>query len=104
MPAASQLDRRIGEAFAQVDHVEGVYAVRSGKNLTLFTVIDEDEEETYDSIYEQERKLIREFGGIRFDFNVIARRGRSIVEIVGGCRPIWQRSESASPCLNVTNI
>lgn len=104
MATIGPIDRRIGAAFAEVGCVEGVYAMKSGEKLTIFTIIDEEEEDAYDSIYEQERHLIREFGEVRFDFNVIARRGRSIAHIIGECHPIWQRSESASPCLNVRNI
>ena len=100
----SPIDVNFAETFGGIDRVEGVFVAPSGDVLSVFTVIDDDDEETYDRIYDRERLLIRRFGGIHFDFNVIARRGRSLADIVGCSAPVWRRDETGEPCLNVTNI
>jgi hypothetical protein len=100
---ASPLNDRISDVFAGIEPVESVYGLISGNSFTVFTVIDVDDEDTYDLIYERERLLIHEFSGVHFDFNVIARRGRPLDSVVGSCSPIWQRSGSPDLCLNVTN-
>lgn len=94
MVAESYIDRRIIEAFSAIDRVEGVYAHRSGDRLAIYTIISEDDEDTYDRIYEQERSLIHDAHDLRFDFNVIARRGRPISGIVGSYVSVWQRSRA----------
>jgi len=101
--AESHIEHRLAETFGSIDRVEGVYVIPGANTLGVFTIIDEDDEDTYDQVYEGERLLIRQFGNFGFDFNVIARRGRSIAEIVGSRRPIWQRSESTSACLKDTS-
>jgi hypothetical protein len=84
--------------------LEGVFAIHSGGFLTVYTIVDGDDDSAYDLIYERERSLIREFSDIRFDFNVIARRGRSLATLFGRCSPIWTRTGAADECLNVTSI
>lgn len=96
-------DSLIG-AFADINGVCGVYMVPSGDVVNVFTIIDQDDEETYQAIYERERSLIRQHADLHFDFNVIARRGRSGDELVRSCAPVWQRTGVANPCPNVTNI
>jgi len=95
---SEHIEDRLTEAFKAISRVEGIYLIPRGETLAVFTIIDNDDEETYDLIYDQERSLIRSFAGVHFDFNVIARRGRSISEIVGANNPIWQRSESGDLC------
>jgi hypothetical protein len=94
-------DQEITAALTNISDVEELYIQRSGETVQVFTIIDSDKEETYDLIYDAERSLIREFHSNRFDFNVIARRGRDVSEIIGPMAPAWQRehcahSESAS--------
>ena len=100
----SPIDVNFAETFGGIDRVEGVFVAPSGDVLSIFTVIDDDDEETYDRIYDRERSLIRRFGGIHFDFNVIARRGRSLADIVGCSTPVWRRGGTGEPCLNITSI
>jgi len=95
---SERIEDRLTEALKVINRVEGIYLIPHGETLTVFTIIDNDDEETYDLIYDQERLLIRRFAGVHFDFNVIARRGRPISEIVGASNPIWQRSESGDLC------
>jgi hypothetical protein len=96
---SERIEDRLTEAFRAISRVEGIYLIPHGETLTVFTIIDNDDEETYDLIYEKERSLIHNFAGIHFDFNVIARRGRSIPEIIGVKNPIWERSASGDLCL-----
>src|ERR1035441_4500643 len=100
----SPIDVIFAETFGGIDRVEGVFVAPSGDVLSVFTVIDGDDDETYFVIYDRERSLIRRFGGIHFDFSVIARRARSLADIVGCSAPVWRRDETGEPCLNVTNI
>ena len=97
------IEKALAEALGAISRVEGVYLISRGDILSVFTLIDNDDEETYDLIYNQERSLIHMFSAVCFDFNAIARRGRPVSEIMGDARPIWQ-SESAGPCLIETNI
>jgi len=89
--AECHIEHSIANALQQIDRVEGVFALPCGDRLSIFTVISEDDEDTYDQIYDQERLIIRQFEGRQFDFNVIARRGRSVADVVASCTPIWQR-------------
>jgi hypothetical protein len=100
----SPIDMNLAETFGGIDRVEGVFVAPTGDVLSVFTVIDDDDEETYDRIYDRERSLIRRFSGVHFDFNVIARRGRSLADIVGSSTPVWRRDETGEPCLSVTSI
>ena len=97
------IEKALAEALSAIERVESVYLAARGETLSVFTVIDDDDEETCDRIYNQERHLLRRFGDVRFDFNVIARRGRLLSEIMGAGNPIWQRSESGNECLTGTN-
>jgi hypothetical protein len=99
--AEDRIAHGIAETLRDIERVEGIYLVAQGDVLGVFTIIDDDDEDTYDLIYSRERRLIRRFGGVQFDFNVIARRGRSISEIVGRSAPIWRRSGADHQCLNV---
>ena len=99
-----RIEESLVGAFAGVSGVCGVYTIASGDVVDVFTVIDEDDEGTYEAIYERERSIIRQHSDLHFDFNVIARRGRSVNELVGSFAPVWQRTEAANLCPNVTSI
>jgi hypothetical protein len=99
-----RIEDSLVSAFANVNGVCGVYMVPSGDVVDVFTIIDKDDEETYDAIYERERSIIHEHADLHFDFNVIVLRGRSVDELVGSCAPVWQRTGVANPCPNVTSI
>ena len=100
----SRIEDRLVSAFGDVNGVCGVYMVPSGDAVHVCTIIDEDDEQTYEVIYERERSIIRQQSDWHFDFNVIARRGRPVEELVGSCEPVWQRHEAATLCPNVTSI
>ena len=100
----SRIEDSLAGAFADVNGVRGVYMLTSGDVVNVFTIIDEDDEQTYEAIYERERSLIRQHSDWHFDFNVMARRGRSVDELVGSFAPVWQRNEAANLCPNVTSI
>jgi len=93
----------LADAFAGVNGVREVYMDPSGDVVNVFTIIDDDDERIYESIYDRERS-IRQHADLHFDFNVIARRGRSVEELVGSFAPVWQRTEAANLCPNVTSI
>ncbi|MGA2589443.1 MAG: hypothetical protein ABSH32_05985 [Bryobacteraceae bacterium] len=100
----SRIEDSLISAFADVNGVCGVYVVPSSDFVNVFTIIDQDDEQTYAAIYERERSIIRQHSDWHFDFNVITRRGRSVDELVGSAVPVWQRTEAATPCPNVTSI
>jgi hypothetical protein len=99
-----RIEHSLVGAFAGVSGVFSVYVVPSGDVVEVFTIIDEDDEETYEAIYERERSIIRQHPDFHFDFTVIALRGRPIDELVPSCAPVWQRTGAAKPCPNVTSI
>jgi hypothetical protein len=92
----------IERAFSDVDAVEGVYVCGNGPVLRFFTVINEEREDVYDLIYEREKSVRRSINE-KLRFNVIARRGRCIGDVVSGCTPVWQRPLHEQ-CHNVTSI
>jgi hypothetical protein len=100
----SRIEDSLADAFADVNGVRGVYMDPSGDVVSVFTIIDDDDERTYESIYERERSIIRQHADLHFDFNIIARRGRSVDELVGSFAPVWERTEAANLCPNVTSI
>jgi hypothetical protein len=69
----------VNSTLAAVGGIAAVYCLPGSDLFQVFTIIEDDDEAIYDRIYEQERTLIRKFQGVHFDFNVIARRGRSLV-------------------------
>src|ERR1017187_19684 len=99
----SRIEDRLVSAFGDVNGVCGVYMLPSGDAVHVCTIIDEDDEQTYEVIYERERSIIRQQSDWHFDFNVIARRGRPVEELVGSSEPVWQRHEAATLCPNVTS-
>jgi hypothetical protein len=100
---AANIEQAVASTLNGVQGVAAVYILPKGETLSVFTIAEEEDEGLYDRIYDQERSLLRQFRGVHFDFNVIARRGRSIAEIVGPDVPVHQKRESPDPCLNVTN-
>lgn len=97
------LEQSIASVLRQIDQVEGVYVCLEGDVFNVFTVIDKDDEDAYDCIYGGERSIIRQFPNLHFDFNVIARRGRLVQDILGDHIPAWQRNSAGGPCHSVTN-
>jgi hypothetical protein len=95
MGAGSEIpiEKALAEAFGAINRVESIHLVPHGEILNVFTVIDNDDEETYDLIYDQERSIMHRFSDIHFDFNVVARRGRSASQMGMMDNPIWQRDE-----------
>jgi hypothetical protein len=89
--AYARADQHIASVLSWVESVDCVYVRDSGDMLRVFTVVEDEDEATLDAIYDRERTLIREIPGRRFDFNVIARRGRDIANILGDASPVWQR-------------
>jgi hypothetical protein len=49
-------------------------------------------EATYDSIYDRERGLMRDHRPLHFDFNVVARRGRPVEDIMGADAPTLEEA------------
>ena len=76
------VEESIGRAFSDIPAVERVHVFQCGELLNVFTIVEDDDESAFDQIYDRERSIIRQFRDFHFDFNVIARRGRSIPEIL----------------------
>jgi len=102
--ATLTVEQSIGRAFAGIPAVERVHVFQDGGLLNVFTIVENDDESAFDAIYDQERSIIRQFRDFHFDFNVIARRGRPVQEILSFDAPVWQRGESESPCPNENSI
>ncbi len=102
----TSIEDLVTKAMGGIAEVESVYLSPSGSTLNVYTVIDLDDDRVRDSIYDQEAYILKSLADseLCFDFNVIARRGRPIGELVGECSPIWQRSGAASACHNLTSI
>jgi hypothetical protein len=101
--ATLTVEQSIGRAFSDIPAVERVHVFQRGELLNVFTIVEDDDESAFDLIYDRERSIIRQFRDFHFDFNVIARRGRSIPEILSFGAPVWQRRES-DPCPNANSI
>ena len=102
--ATLSVEQSVGRAFAGIPAVERVHVFQQGGLLNVFTIMENDDEGAFDAIYDQERSIIRQFSDFHFDFNVIARRGRAIPEILSFDAPIWQRGEPEFTCPNENNI
>jgi hypothetical protein len=93
METVMAIDTGIARAFSDIPEVERVYVSHDGDLVVVTTIIDQgDNEATYDSIYDRERALIRDFRPRHFDFNVVARRGRPVEALMGPDAPTWRRS------------
>ena len=86
---------QIASAFHDIAAVDRVYIRDAGEILRVFTVVDEESDAIFDAVYERERELIREFPDHRFDFNIIARSGRNVSDVLGHIAPAWQRQTRA---------
>jgi hypothetical protein len=102
--ATLTIEKSIGHAFADLPAVEEVHILNRGDILNVFAIVDDDEESVFDAIYARERVVINRFPEYHFDFNVIARRGRSLHELISLSTPVWQRHETDSPCPTETSI
>ena len=96
--AALTIEQGIGCSFADVPSVKGVYVLNRADVLNVFTIVDTDDEDAFDAIYDRARLVIGRFPDFHFDFNVIARRGRPIREFLSLGAPVWQRGDSELPC------
>lgn len=88
------VEETVGRAFVDIPAVKQVHVFLRGEVLNVFTIVETDDEGAFDAIYDRERQIMRRFRDQHFDFNVIARRGRSIPEVLSFGAPAWQRSES----------
>ncbi len=74
----------------RVPQVESVYIDRADDMIMVWTIINDDEEAVCDAIYNEEKRLIQDLQE-RFDFHVIARRGRELRSFISlSCRG-WAR-------------
>jgi hypothetical protein len=95
-PYASQIpfyatpEYRIAEALLQIPEVESVYIAPSAEIVRVWTIIDGDDEQVYDTIYAKEQSLIQTLQE-RFDFHVIARRGRDLRSLITLNCQGWRR-------------
>ncbi len=71
--------------------VETVYIDRRSKVTRVWTIVDDPLEDVYDSIYEREASIVREFQGEHFDFSVMARKGRETRSFMSFRCPGWTR-------------
>jgi hypothetical protein len=92
METVIAIETGIARAFLDIQDVERVYVSHDGDLVVVTTIIDRDDNEaTYDNIYDRERDLIRGHRPLHFDFNIVARRGRPVEDIMGADAPAWQR-------------
>ena len=102
VPALST-DARIAQILAAVPEIESVYIVKIGKMLAVYSLIESDHDErVIDAISDREFLIMGKFRNVRFDFNVIARHGRPVDEVMGRRSPVWQRQ--GDPCQAATSI
>lgn len=88
------LEQAVASSLANVPAVERVYVNWRGDSCNVVTIINEEDESAYDNIYDHERGLIHANKSVRFDFHVVARRGRPIHEVAGYAAPVWDREET----------
>jgi hypothetical protein len=92
----TEIEQKIGSSFADISAVERVHVLQDGKCCTVFTIVDDEDEDVLDAIYERERALIHRHAGFSFDFNVVARRGRPLHNILTFSTPGWRSPEAGS--------
>ena len=91
MPAIDAVGS-IAHVLESVPQVERVYVFPESEGaFSIVTVIDADDDDVYDQIFDRERQLIHSLPCHHLAFKVIARRGRPIDEFVGSSTPVWQR-------------
>lgn len=85
----------VAEKLAEVPEVESIFINSiEGGPLDVIAVIDQDQDEAYDHIFDQERELMHILNQRPFDLHIIARRGRNLRAILSGDTPIWTRIPS----------
>jgi hypothetical protein len=65
-----------------VPEVQAVFATLDNKTLHVWSVVPEHDSRVYRSIYAKEKEIIRQFGWIDFDFNVVPSRGKDPREML----------------------
>ena len=87
----------VAAELAEVPQVESIFVSSTDDGpLDVVAVIDEDDEEAYDRIFDQERKLMHLLKRRPFDLHIIARRGRDLHAILSGDTPVWTRVPSVA--------
>jgi hypothetical protein len=97
MASASQVSSYVSPEFLIARHllsikeVESLYIHTSQEMTRVWTVVDDPPEQVFDAIYDRERVVIRELAPDRFDFHVVARKGRPLRSVLtlGYC--MWMR-------------
>lgn len=102
--AVPSIEQTIGSAFAGIPAVESVHVSQRDGLYRVFTITADEDEGIFDQIYDQERAIIRQFSGLRFDFNVLARRGRPVHELLTFATPTWERSDGDVSCPLASSI
>jgi len=82
---------RIAKHILSVPEAESVFINRTKEIIRVWTIVDDPGEEVFDAIYERERLVIREHGQERFDFHVVARKGRLLRSVLSLSYPSWTR-------------
>lgn len=59
--AALTIEQGIGCSFADVPSVKGVYVLNRADVLNVFTIVDTDDEDAFDAIYDRARLVIGRF-------------------------------------------
>lgn len=92
-----RVEDAIVQKLSAVPEVESLYVINRGSVVRVFAVIDQEVDDVFDAIYDRESSIMRRFSDVSFDFNILARRGRPIDQLVGSETPIWGRSSQACP-------
>jgi hypothetical protein len=82
----------IAKKLLAVPAAECVYVKDKDGRVQVWTVIDAAEESVFDAIYEQEKTLIKELSGLKFDFRVIAREGKPTRSLVSLSCQGWRKA------------
>jgi hypothetical protein len=90
---ALTIEGRIASAFQSIPQVESIYVLHNDEaSFSVVTVLSNPDRGAYAQVFEQEGQLLDSLSTVHFDFHVLARRGRSLDEIVGSNIPVWQRN------------
>ena len=72
MPAT---DSEIAGRLRRVPQVEAVYVIHGDEQgLRVLTVVDQEDDDVYELIYQEELQVAQSLPSVVFDFNVVARR------------------------------
>jgi len=91
-------ERTTAETLLELPLVESVYINQTGSTSRVWTIIDGDDDEVRDTIYKKEKDLINKLPECRFDFQVVARRGRPLDSLLTFTCHEWNRSSLVEPC------